>query len=102
MTFVTTYWTNGVQIAGQNINVVEKELPMISVFVGVFVATIFRLWWTDRQCHETRQARTHSSAAARRSLEKEWKKNGCIKLWSGKWIVPYELIWRSLPHGEDR
>jgi hypothetical protein len=37
-----------------------------------------------------------------KALEREWRKNGCFKDSSGKWRVPYELIWRSLPRGEDR
>ena len=39
---------------------------------------------------------------AREVLEQEWRKNGCVKDSSGHWKVHYELIWRSLPHGEDR
>jgi len=35
-------------------------------------------------------------------LEKEWRKNGCVKNSSGGWEVPDELMWRSLPRGEDR
>ena len=34
--------------------------------------------------------------------EEEWRRNGCVKDSSGNWIIPDELIWRSLPRGEDR
>ena len=39
---------------------------------------------------------------AAKAVEDEWRKQGCVKDSSGNWEVPYELIWRSLPHGEDR
>lgn len=34
--------------------------------------------------------------------EEEWRRNGCYKDASGEWVVPDELMWRSLPRGEDR
>ncbi len=34
--------------------------------------------------------------------EKQWLENGCVKDPAGNWTVPDELMWRSLPHGEDR
>lgn len=37
-----------------------------------------------------------------KAIEEEWKKNGCVKDSSGQWKFPHELIWRSLPRGEDR
>ena len=40
--------------------------------------------------------------ARRESLEEQWRQNGCVKDSSGNWKIPYELIWRSLPSGEDR
>ena len=36
------------------------------------------------------------------AMEREWRKNACFKDSSGNWEVPSELIWRSLPRGEDR
>jgi adenylate kinase family enzyme len=39
---------------------------------------------------------------AQAAKEERWRKNGCYKDASGKWIVPDELMWRSLPSGEDR
>jgi hypothetical protein len=38
----------------------------------------------------------------RDALEEQWRQNGCVKDSSGNWTVPYHLIWRSLPRGEDR
>ena len=40
--------------------------------------------------------------AGQKATEEEWKKNGCVKDSSGEWEVPDELMWRSLPRGEDR
>jgi hypothetical protein len=40
--------------------------------------------------------------ARRQALEKNWLQNGCAKDSSGNWTVPEDLIWRSLPRGEDR
>lgn len=40
--------------------------------------------------------------ARREALEKSWRENGCVKDSSGNWTVPDDLIWRSLPRGEDR
>ena len=40
--------------------------------------------------------------ARRESLEEQWRQNGCVKDSSGNWTIPYALIWRSLPSGEDR
>ncbi len=40
--------------------------------------------------------------ARREALEKQWLQNGCVKDSSGNWTVPDDLIWRSLPRGEDR
>jgi hypothetical protein len=34
--------------------------------------------------------------------EEQWMRNGCYKDSSGNWVVPDELMWRSLPRGEDR
>jgi len=49
------------------------------------------------------QAEQQRAASVRRdAMEEEWRKNGCIKDSSGNWVVPEELIWRSLPRGEDR
>lgn len=39
---------------------------------------------------------------ARAAMEEQWRKNGCHKDASGEWAVPDELMWRSLPRGEDR
>jgi len=36
------------------------------------------------------------------AIEEEWIRNGCCKDSSGNWVVPEELIWRSMPGGEDR
>jgi len=36
------------------------------------------------------------------AVEEEWIRNGCYKDSSGNWVVPDELLWRSLPGGEDR
>jgi hypothetical protein len=36
------------------------------------------------------------------AIEEEWIRNGCYKDSSGNWVVPEELIWRSMPGGEDR
>jgi|SRR5579864_2659002 len=38
----------------------------------------------------------------RKELEREWRKQGCVKDFLGNWKIPYELTWRSLPRGEDR
>lgn len=38
----------------------------------------------------------------RLELVRQWRKQGCAKDSTGNWRVPYELIWRSLPSGEDR
>ena len=43
-----------------------------------------------------------ASEKAQMVVERGWRANGCVKDSSGTWVVPYELIWRSLPHGEDR
>jgi hypothetical protein len=40
--------------------------------------------------------------AAMEALENQWRQNGCVKDASGNWTVPYDLMWRSLPRGEDR
>lgn len=40
--------------------------------------------------------------AKRETLEEHWRQNRCAKDASTNWTVPHELIWRSLPHGEDR
>jgi hypothetical protein len=40
--------------------------------------------------------------ARRQALEKNWLQNGSAKDSSGNWTVPEDLIWRSLPRGEDR
>lgn len=40
--------------------------------------------------------------ARREALEESWRQNGCVKDSSGNWTVPEDLIWRSLPRGEDR
>jgi hypothetical protein len=40
--------------------------------------------------------------AKQEAEEEEWRKNGCFKDSSGNWVVPDELMWRSLPRGEDR
>lgn len=37
-----------------------------------------------------------------KAREKQWLENGCVKDSSGNWTVPDELMWRSLPRGEDR
>jgi hypothetical protein len=39
---------------------------------------------------------------AQAAKEERWRQNGCYKAASGKWVVPDELMWRSLPSGEDR
>jgi hypothetical protein len=39
---------------------------------------------------------------AQNVLEREWRRQGCAKDSSGNWKVPCELLWRSLPRGEDR
>jgi len=39
---------------------------------------------------------------ARKVVEREWRKQGCAKDSLGNWNVPYGLIWRSMPRGEDR
>lgn len=44
------------------------------------------------------EAKRNSQAAK----EEQWRKNGCYKDASGDWVVPDELMWRSLPRGEDR
>ena|ERR1039458_359813 len=40
--------------------------------------------------------------AKQEAMEEQWRKNGCFKDSSGNWVVPDELMWRSLPRGEDR
>jgi hypothetical protein len=40
--------------------------------------------------------------AKREAMEEQWRRNGCFKDSSGNWVVPDELLWRSLPGGEDR
>jgi hypothetical protein len=40
--------------------------------------------------------------AMREAMEEQWRKNGCFKDSSANWVVPDELMWRSLPRGEDR
>lgn len=40
--------------------------------------------------------------AAMEALENLWRQNGCYQDSSGNWVVPRDLIWRSLPRGEDR
>lgn len=52
-----------------------------------------------RRAEEIREARRQ---ARRLVLEEQWRRNGCVQDSSGKWIVPDDLIWRSLPRGEDR
>jgi hypothetical protein len=37
-----------------------------------------------------------------KELEQNWHMQGCVPDLSGNWEGPYELIWRSLPGGEDR
>jgi hypothetical protein len=53
----------------------------------------------------SRREQTVQDASARKAqaaIEKEWRTNGCYKDASGEWVVPDELMWRSLPRGEDR
>jgi hypothetical protein len=53
----------------------------------------------------SRREQTVQDASARKAqaaIEEEWRKNGCYKDASGNWVVPDELMWRSLPRGEDR
>ncbi len=40
--------------------------------------------------------------AKQEAMEAQWRENGCFKDSSGNWVVPDELMWRSLPSGEDR
>lgn len=40
--------------------------------------------------------------AQRKALGEQWRQNGCVQDPLGNWIVPDELMWRSLPRGEDR
>jgi len=56
----------------------------------------------DPKTDETRARTEAARAKAREVLEREWRKQGCSKDSAGNWKVPYELIWRSLPRGEDR
>lgn len=46
--------------------------------------------------------RKEKREAKREALEENWRQNMCAKDASGNWTVPHELVWRSLPHGEDR
>jgi hypothetical protein len=39
--------------------------------------------------------------AKQEAMEEQWCKNGCFKDSSGNWVFPDELMWRSLPGGED-
>ena len=43
-----------------------------------------------------------SEKEKQKTIEGGWSRNGCLKDSSGQWEVPDELMWRSLPRGEDR
>jgi hypothetical protein len=46
--------------------------------------------------------RAKQAAKDQAAKEEQWMRNGCYKDSSGNWVVPDELMWRSLPGGEDR
>lgn len=51
---------------------------------------------------EEKTRKQAKKAKEQRQKELEWRKQGCVRDSAGNWKVPYELIWRSLPCGEDR
>lgn len=51
---------------------------------------------------ERRRLGLDKTLATIQAIESQWRENGCAKDSFGHWTAPYELIWRSLPHGEDR
>jgi hypothetical protein len=61
-------------------------------------ASIERLRIEEKAREGARKARGKTAEA----MEREWRKAGCFKDSSENWEVPSELIWRSLPRGEDR
>ncbi|MGA7568266.1 MAG: hypothetical protein WBW53_19595 [Terriglobales bacterium] len=55
-----------------------------------------------RKEEKARVEANKTTEKSQKKLEREWCKRGCITDSSRNWKVPYELIWRALPRGEDR
>jgi hypothetical protein len=56
----------------------------------------------DRHGPPRKERRQMTSEQAQEERERVWRENGCVKDSKGNWTVPYDLILRSLPRGEDR
>jgi len=54
------------------------------------------------QAKEREKVKRDQAAKDHAAKEEQWRRNGCYKDSSGNWVVPEELMWRSLPGGEDR
>jgi hypothetical protein len=54
------------------------------------------------QAKEREKVQRDQAAKDQAAKEEQWMRNGCHKDSFGNWTVPDELMWRSLPRGEDR
>lgn len=50
----------------------------------------------------TPKGREQLRKAKEERWKRHWRQNMCAKHANANWTVLYELLWRSLPHGEDR
>ena len=80
----------------------DEELVQYAKRVSVWLSPAEKAQIATEINRRTPAGREKSRQARREALKEQWRHNGGIVDATGQWTVPFELMWRSLPAGEDR